>query len=385
MAKWDLYCARGILDKDGNFDPSQIEEGLKIGLNPQPISYGNNPQVIDDFFRYVNLKKNKGLYLKITAHPRSVLLDESAAKRDLDIIVEVNKRFGRPIIKEIVYHAGQVIDSRNELGLRSYFGFEKGACPFSAEEFMQKLNKVKRNYRELFNFGKENGILVLVENVPAIEYEQWWGVKGEKPEELRKDIRWADNPAMADNIQAGLLGSGYDLAYIIDNNGLVCIDIEHLDHSREYLNSVLRTDLNPEEANTGCRINIIKHKPLEFLGARFDPIKFISEFNGLIPVCHLGGQVKIFYEEEGIRKPGSHMAITFPGDENESIIDEKERREQNRMRKIRIEKDLTALHQAGCRKGVFEVHVGNMYGGPLWQKYMKISKKNVKSILDKLD
>ncbi len=385
MAKWDLYCARGMINSNGDFDPSQIEEGLAVGLNPQPVSYGNNPKVIDDFVKYVNLKKNKGLDLKLTAHPRSVLLDESAAKRDLDIIINVNKRFGRPIIKEAVYHAGQVIDARDELGLRSYFGFEKGACPFSAEEFMQKLDKAKRNYRELFDFGKENGIEVLVETVLAIEYEQWWGTKGSKPGELRRDIRWADNPAMAANIQAGLLGSGFDLMYIIGDEGLVCIDIEHLDHTREYLNSVIHRNKDPSTANTGSRINVVQHQPLEFFGEPFDSISFIRDLAGKIPICHLGGQVKIFYEEEGIRKPGSHMALTFPGDENEFIANDKERELQNRMRKERLEKDLTALHKAGCRKGVFEVHVGNVYGGPLWQKYMRISKKNVESILEKLD
>lgn len=43
MAKWELYCPRGITDKSGNFDASQTEESLKLGLHPQPIIAGNNP------------------------------------------------------------------------------------------------------------------------------------------------------------------------------------------------------------------------------------------------------------------------------------------------------------------------------------------------------
>ena len=49
-----------------------------------------------------------------------------------------------------------------------------------------------------------------------------------------------------------------------------------------------------------------------------------------------------------------------------------------------LELRLTALHDAGCRNGVIKVYIG-VYSGEQWCKHMKISKKNVESILDGLD
>jgi hypothetical protein len=382
MAKWELYCARGITDEQGKFNPKQIEEGLKVGLNPQPIFIDYDPQLIAFFVDYVRRKRNSGLNLKLTAHPRSLLLDESAVKRDLDILVNINQTYGEPIIKEAIFDVGQVVDPLDELAFRGFHETEKGDCPFTPEEFLAKLKKARKTYQELREFGRDRGINVLVENDLAIEYEQWLGAPHNKPEELKKDVRWADGPFLPGLIQAGLLGSSYDLAYIVGTEGLVCIDIGHLNHTREYFDLVDddRRDSSPP-IHPDIPLSFKKGKPilLSDVYDEFDPIAFIQGFKGRIPVCNLGGQVQALYDDEGIVKIGSHMPITFPGDGNSA------ENSQDYARKAWLTESLTALHAAGCRKGVFKIHLGKIYTGEVWQEKMRISKRNVESILGKVD
>ncbi|MBN1645063.1 hypothetical protein JW851_03420 [Candidatus Woesearchaeota archaeon] len=381
MAKWDLYCARGITGKDRNFDPKQIEAGLEVGLNPQPIISGYNPELIDSFVNYLKLKKNKGIDIKLTPHARSDLLNEQGAKNELDALVDLNKKYGGQIIQEVVFHAGEVCTEKEEFELRKKYGFEKGASPFDYEEFMKKLRRAEETYRILFQYGEQNGIDVLVENIPVNQFEQIQGKPEDKSAELKKDIRWVNTRYVPDEVQTGLLGSSKDLKYILGIKGHVCIDIEHLSQTEEYFAKNYGVGMNFLD------LSIKTHKKIKYVtrnGRKFSSIEFIKSLDSRIKICHLGGQVSMFYQDEGITKIGSHMPITFPGDPNAFIVDESSRKEQNALRKIKIPKDLTALHEAGCRKAVFELHLNEFYG-KLWKENMIISKRNVESVLDKLD
>lgn len=463
MAKWDLYCPRGLFIKDGKFDTTQIDDGLAVGLNPQPIISGYNPELIDAFVGWMHLRRNKGLDLKLTAHARSDLLHEADAKKELDAIVEINKKYdsSNPIIREVVYHAGSVISSEEELVMRKKAGYNldeislselilrekkgllKGEAPFYAKNFLNKLNIARDTYDSLRRYGLEQEIDVLVENMPVIEFEICDGGPKNKPEELKKDVRWASTAWMSGQVQIGLLGSSQDLIHILGMNGKLCIDIEHLDQTAEYFASNyqrsedfgasfpieggapfadliffydnLPNEVKFVERNFDMIISLyepsygpIQHvrrpspkeslsvntsKEYPFYDSIFIPDEYpaFNSYNFInwigkdrIKIAHLGGQVSMFYEDEGIKKIGSHMPITFPGDPNEFIVDDKMREKQNALRKEKITKYLTALHEAGCRKGVIEVHIG-VYGGEKWRQYMEISKKNIESVLAKID
>lgn len=447
MAKWELYCPRGFstnLEKDPSkpkrlvFDPRHMEAGLAppVSLYPQPIINGSDiidcPELISDFVKWMHLRRNSGLELKLTAHARSELLDEAKAKRELDAIIEINKRYGQPLIRETVYHAGQVVSSKEELAARKMHGFKKGVAPFSAKDFLDKLNNARDIYNQLRKHGQESGIDVLVENLPVIEFESFDGNIKDKPSELKKDVRWTNTAWMPGQVQVGLLGSAYDLVHLLGMNGALCIDTEHLDQTTEYFASHFKesrsygglsfpidpmpwldlmfyyhtlseeTKFIESNFNIFMEQDIINSNYVHIYHARrfrnpdpysklpsdkdvFNPYKFIKWIgNKRISMAHLGGQVSMFYQDEGITKIGSHMPITFPGDPNEFIVDDKMREEQNALRKKKITNYLTTLHDAGCRKGVIEVHIG-VYAGEKWRRYMSISKKNVESVLAKLD
>ncbi|MBI1969548.1 hypothetical protein HYS48_02540, partial [Candidatus Woesearchaeota archaeon] len=115
-----------------------------------------------------------------------------------------------------------------------------------------------------------------------------------------------------------------------------------------------------------------------------DPVAFIQQFQGRIPICHLGGQVTMLYEDGDITKIGSHMPITFGHDPNEFIANDALRREHNKIREEQLRRYITALHEAGCRQGVFEIHVGQEQRGKKWKFYYELSARNVRQILEKL-
>ncbi len=381
MAECEIYCPRGIFIKDGKFDASQIEEGLAIGLHPQPIIAGYNPELVSAFVGWMNLKRNSGLELKLTAHARSDLLDEAKAKSELDAVVEINKEYdpAKPIITEVVYHAGKVMSAETELDLRKRQGFNKGDAPFNGNIFFNALNRAEEVRKVLASFGEQNSIDVLVENVPVIEFEECF--EGLKPEELKKDVRWANTRYVPGQVQVGLLGCCDDLKYILGPQGKACIDIEHLDQTEEYFRM----------HNTGiltgtavCNMLIQLGQPIQYLRKDhfFSALDFIKSLSGRIKVAHLGGQVSMFYQDEGITKIGSHMPLTFRGDENVFIVDDKVREEQNALREDKDVKYVLALYDAGCRKFVLEFHT-NTYIGPVWRKYMEISARNLQSILSK--
>lgn len=384
MAECEIYCPRGIFIKDGKFDASQIEEGLSIGLHPQPIIAGYNPELVSAFVGWMNLKRNQGLELKLTAHARSDLLDESKAKSELDAIVEINKKYdpAKPIITEVVYHAGKVMSAETELDLRKRQGFNKGDAPFNANIFFDALTRAEAARQVLAGFGEQNGIDILVENVPVIEFEEC--LEGLKPEELKKDVRWANTRYVPGKVQVGLLGCSEDLKYILGPQGKACIDIEHIDQTEEYFrvhNSQIDTFYS-----VVCNMIIELGKPIRFAkeASDFSALDFIKSLSGCIKVAHLGGQVSMFYQDEGITKIGSHMPLTFRGDDNTFIVDDKVREEQNALREDKDVKYVLALYDAGCRKFVLEFHT-NTYVGPVWRKYMEISARNLKSILRKRD
>lgn len=385
MAKWDLF-APCMIEYNGYFDSRQLEEVLVSGLNPQPLGVAYDSGVISGFVEWLDSKRKVGLNLKPIVHPQRSLLDESAARRELEAIIEINKQYGLQVISEVIFHPGRVISGDDAFLARMRYGLAPGEASFTAEDFMQKWRQVLKAHRKLQNIGRSHGIDVIVENYPVIEYEE--SSLRIKPEEFAKDVRFAGSHAFPDIAQTGLLCSSRDLLRLIGSYGTACIDIEHLDQTHEYFNEhYLRVAPGRGCAKRKGMFNLLirSGKFVKYVGAtKFDAFSFIDSLAGRIPVCHLTGVTSMFYQDEGIRKLGAHMPITFPGDPNEFIVGDKIREEQNALCMIKLVKYLTALNSAGCRKAVLEIHTPEITG-PARQKYMGLSKTNIESVLSWLD
>jgi hypothetical protein len=378
MAKWDLFAPVNI-DINGSFDPVRIEQSLEIGLFPQIVLDGFSPKLIADFADYLRFKKSQGSEIKVAVHPRSTLLHLDNAQNDLEGCIAVNQRYGSRIISEVIFHPGQIISAQDEAALRSFYGFKKGAMPLSEKHFRKALDTAKESYSSLLTIGANEGIDVLAENPSVLEFEPWLGSSECLPAELWVDPRWNGEIFVPALINVGLLGSCDDLVYIVGSCGRVCIDIEHLKQTEEFFAEHYRSSSAP------CMSKVEKFHSTYWEGSsRFYGTDFIASLAGNVSFSHLAGLTSTFYEDNGAVRIGSHMPITFPGDENEFIVDDGERARQNLLQRKNVRKYISALHKAGCRKALLEIHVGE-YSGPVWRKYMIISKKNVESVIAGLE
>lgn len=377
MAKWDLFAPVRITDAGNNFDPFFIENGLGIGLFPQVVLDRYNSGLAEDFVSYLNLKKSEGLEMPVAVHPRSDLLHHSQALHDLELCIGVNNGCGRRVISEVIFHPGRILSAKDEANLRNIYGFGKGVCFFSEKDFNDRVEIAAESYSRLQQIGFDNGIDVLAENMPVLDFEEWSGASEGMPAGFERDVRWGKYFS-GSQVCVGLVGISDDLLSIIGSEGKVCIDVEHLGQAADYLAN------NYKFAESDSKLTIKKYSYPLWVGKNpFCQYSFIDSLASRISFAHLAGYVSDFYEDDGVKKVNSHMPITFPGDPNKFIVNDKLREEQNALRKEKLTKDVTALYAAGCRKFVIEVHVGP-YSGSLWHKYMEISKRNIESVLSKL-
>ncbi|NOQ38169.1 hypothetical protein GQ472_04740 [archaeon] len=401
MAEWTFYAARGIVSYDrlgkAFFDPEQIEEGLIIGLMPQIILTpdAQNPEVIDSLSEYLRSKEINGVPLKITAHGKGQFVDSELPliEQSIDAIIELNKKRGESLFKEIVFHAGAVHTFEKECNLRAqpeYHGYSNLDATFTLRDYFESLNNIKSVMIKASEYAVESGIDLIIENVGQVNYAVVPSQKAEdKSEDLRKDIRWADTIWLPEALQVGDVGCVNDLDFLTGGKLPICIDIEHLGQSAEYsqdynLMKYDAGDITEEEQKMLDDFGIFIREGYPVLYE--NPVDFaeiIRRFEGRIPICHIGGQVDMVYDDEGILKIGSHMPVTFGQDPNEYIEDDGLRLRENAMRQEKLEKYLRALHDAGCRSGVLELYQGPCHVGDKWRFYNELSLKNVKSIIDR--
>ena len=395
MAEWTFYAARGILNKDNKFDSAQIEEGLKAGLMPQVIlTPSASKDIINNFCCYLKNKDLEGISLKVTTHGTEDSFFDSktpSVKELIDVLSEINNAYGEQVINEMVIHAGALHTFIEDCELRQrpeYSEYNLLDATFTIKEYEERLEEIKELILEGYNYADERGIKLIIENlgqinfavVPSMRYE-------DKPEELKSDSRDGDTIWLHDQLQLGDIGCVYDLDYLTCGKFPVCIDIEHLSQSVEYsqdynLENIEVENITDYEIEILDRFGVFVRKGHPVLFEKpIDPVEFISTFKGRIPICHIGGQVDMFYYDGRMKKSGAHMLVTFGDDLNEYIEDDNLRLDQNLRRQERIETYLRALHDAGCRQGVFEFKVGD-YVGEKWRKYHEISLKNVKLITD---
>lgn len=400
MAEWTFYAARGIVsyDRSGKvfFNPEQIEEGLRIGLMPQIILTpdAQNPEVIDSLSEYLRSKKINDVPLKITAHGKGQFIDSEfpLIEQSIDAIIELNEKRGEPLFKEIVFHAGAVHTFEKECNLRAqpeYHGYSNIDATFTLRDYLESLNGIKSVIIKASEYAVESGIDLIIENVGQVNYAVVPSQKVEdRPEYLRKDSRWTDTIWLPKALQVGDVGCVYDLDFLTGGKLPICIDIEHLGQSAEYSQdyNLLEYDadnITEEEQKVLDDLGVFIRKGNPVLYERLlDPAEIIGRLDRRIPICHIGGQVDMVYDDEGILKIGSHMPVTFGDDFNEYIEDDGLRLKENVMRQEKLEKYLKALHDAGCRSGVLELYLGPCHVGDKWRFYNELSLKNVKSITD---
>lgn len=395
MDKWIIYVARGIMS-NGKFDPSQIEEGLQIGASPQIVLTGKaqNPDIIKALFEYLKYKELSGNPLKITAHGTGEFSDIknfAAVNKTIDTIIDLNKGSGKQVISEIVFHAGAVHTFEEECKLRANQGYKNVDTTFTIEEYLTAMDNVKSNIVNAVQYANNHGIRLLIENVGQINFATLPADKMEdKPKELREDPRWGETVWLPERLQLGDVGCACDLDYLTDGKHHVCIDVEHLGQSVEYseefnLESAKDGPSNALEQSVLDRFGILVRKGNPILyKIPLNPADIISRLNGRIAICHLGGQVSMIYEDKGRKIIGSHLPITFGKQENEFISNEEARLKHNSLLEQKLRTYLTALHEAGCRQGVLELHIGPTYVGDKWKHYNQVSLNNVKGIIDLL-
>ncbi|MCK5063456.1 MAG: hypothetical protein KAR23_06010 [Candidatus Aenigmarchaeota archaeon] len=402
MAEWTFYAARGIVSYDrlgkAFFNPEQIEEGLRIGLMPQIILTpgAQDPTVISSLSKYLEAKDISGVPLKITVHGEGRFVDSDLLqiKQSVDALVEVNEKSSDTMFKEIVFHAGAVHTFEEECRLRAqpeYYGYSNLDTTFTLREYMETLAGIRSVILQVSEYAKESGINLIIENVGQVNYAVVPSQKAEdKSEDFRKDLRWADTIWLPEALQVGDVGCVYDLDFLTGGKLPICIDIEHLGQSVEYsqdcnLEDLEIYDMTDEEATVLDDLCVFIRKGYPVLYEHLiDPAEIIGRFDGRIPICHIGGQVNMVYDDVDELKIGSHMPVTFGDDPNEYIECDGLRLRENAMRQEKLEKYLRVLHDARCRSGVLELHLGPCYVGDKWRFYNELSLRNVKSIIDKL-
>jgi hypothetical protein len=394
MDNWLFYAARGIIS-NGKFDAGQIEEGLRIGLLPQIVltPSAQNPDIIYALCNYLQYKKLTEIPLKITSHGKGEFSDRdgiSSVYNSLDTIVELNKKAGKHLVSEVVFHAGAVHTFYEEYRLRKKQNYDNIDATFTPQEYLKTMEKIKTEISRASEYASQNNIQLLIENVGQINFAVVPSQKLEdKPEEFRSDPRWGDTIWLPKPLQLGNIGCVYDLDHITTQECNLCIDIEHLNQSVEYSRKhnlkEKNTQVTPKEKELldAHGIFVRKGYPILFKEA-INPSEIIKSHSGRIKICHLGGQTSMVYTDKGIKKIGSHMPITFGDQKNEYVTDPELRLHQNKQREKDLKLYLQALHEAGCRQGVFELHLGPIYTGPKWIEHHQISLGNVKGITDQL-
>ncbi len=376
MASWDFYVTRNIVD-NGKFDPSQIEAALQLGLFPQiALALETPAEVVSSLVKYLHHRHLSGLLLPchgvgMFSSPKEL----SLVHNSLDTIVELNKKAGCPVVRELIFHPGRLVQEVSGIGINA---------GFSAAQYLKKIDYVKAQVRRVSEYAEENGITLLLENIPPIDFAAI-KVIAEKPIELIKDSRWGNTLWLPEPAQRGNLGSAIDLAYLTD--GKVCVDVEHLIQAEEYsrqfdcsrYGEFPQTDAE-REVKSRFGVLVREGQPVWY-NSVVNPAEIIGKFNGRIPLCHLGGQVRMIYEDNGVKKIGSHMPITFGEQDNEFIEDKTLMKEMNVQCEENLKKYLGGLHEAGCRRAVLELHIGNDYTGEKWRHYHKQSLENVENII----
>ncbi len=373
----EFYVARGICGKDKRFDPSQIEEGLALGLLPQIILPGwtNEEELhalMDGLYEYTSKRSLGELPMKITAHGKGEFTELVDIKRSISTLTHLNKLAGRHVIGEVVFHAGAVHTFEEELSKRQGKKFQNVDCTFKPEDLSATFEAVKQNVERVRELA--SGIDVLVENVGQVNYDFSPDFKSEEP-------RWAGTGWRPGMLQLGDVGCGWDLLEL----GNVCIDAEHLKQTVEYSGF-----FNPTRVDTYSMAFFkpgrlfLKHGMPIVLEEELSHKKLLEALKGKVKVCHLGGQTNMVFNDivDGAEVPkiGSHMPIYFPGDNNPYVHDTEIAKKMALNCEDWMNQILPELVNAGCSKGVLELQFGP-YTGKEWQMAHEISKKNVESVL----
>ncbi|MBN2881008.1 hypothetical protein JXM83_03055 [Candidatus Woesearchaeota archaeon] len=385
--EWTIYTARGITRKNSNgifsFDSSQIEDGLKIGLMPQIlINAGVGVQVVQDLAKYLNRKNFlKKVPIQITAHGFGEFgNDYKNIEQTIETIIDINKNSKKSLVSEVVFHGGSVFDFES---LSRWHNDDKINSPIDLIEYTKIVEFARMNLSEYVSYASRFGIDVILENVGQVNFAVAKSLD-EKTEEQRRDPRWGNTLWLPEKAQYGDIGCVYDLEKL--TKGYLCIDTEHLHQSAEY-SRTHNLENFPKELTEAEKLILRNHgvfirekEPVLFEKA-IDPFELIRGLSGRIKIAHLGGQVSQIYDDNGVMKIGSHMPITFVGQDNEYYDDKELLHRHNCARETGMYKYLSALNDAGCRKAVLELHLGNVYTGPKWQHYNKVSLDNVSKII----
>ncbi len=379
MATWDFYVTRNIMH-NGKFNLGQIEAALQLGLFPQiALASETPPDVVSSLVKYLHSHHLTGLLLPCHGAGMFSSPEElSLVHNSLDTIIELNKKAGVPVVKEIIFHPGRLVQEVSGIGVNAQF---------SAAQYLEKMDYVKTQVRRVSEYAEANDITILLENIPPIDFATVNTIAN-KPAKLRKDSRWGDTLWLPEPAQRGNLGSAKDLAYLTDGNA--CVDVEHLVQTVEYsqqfncggYGEFPETDLEREVMGR-FGVLVCERQPVLY-NSVVNPAEVIESFNGRIPLCHLGGQVKMVYEDNGVKKIGSHMPITFGEQDNEFIEDKALMRKMNAQCETNLKRYLRLLHEAGCRRAVLEMYLGNDYMGEKWRHYIQMAVENVKRVLREL-
>jgi len=385
--KWQLYVVRGF-GKD-KFDPSQIEAGLALELQPQlhlaPMAQGS--EVFRDLVSYID--SNPEVSFEFVDAKGEFLGDTESLSASLETIVDINSALKKPRITHAIFKAGALQTHEEKHRLMREEGYSPEAAAFLNKEYLNGLEKAKKNIQAFKEEASVSSITLLIENVYPANFDIVEGTE-EKPKELQDaDLRWGKTRWMPSIIQLGDIGVVHDLKHLCLG---ICLDIEHFEGAIEY--SKLHNQTNRPTEHSWELSPLEKDLWYEYgiFIARGYPIDFDSEINRSraieqmpeIPIAHLGGQVNMFYYDifQGERVPviGSHMPITGPYEENEFIRDPSLREKMGEIRIQNLQEYLSSLHEKGTRKAVLEHHVGE-YTGPKWDKYTKMSRDNVRRTL----
>jgi len=408
---WTIYAARGFVNKRGEFDPAQINDGLDLGFYPAivTISKANNKKAINDTCKYLKEKEIYGIPMKITSHGRGEFIDSRMpeVKDSIDLVIKLNERYGKKIIREIDFHFGALHTFGEEYDIRKK-ALEEGviydniAATYTAEEYYSAKKNAEGNLNKIKKHAQKYGIEIWIENVSinnfaTRDYLPLLNKMGRKPEyteeDLNKDKRFRDTKWIPEELHLG------DFGFLIDQKSSgICLDIEHfgitVEHSKVYNFETMgrpKMDKWQEKVFNECGIYIEKGKPVLF-EKEIDPIKTIEELGDNIEICHLMGYQGngMFYYDiidgRKVKKISTHMPILFEGDRDplKIVEDDNVRTDLARKTEKTLKSYLKVLNKTGCRKAMTEIHIGSIYTGPIWKEYHKTSLRNIKSILNSL-
>ncbi|MCK4634707.1 MAG: hypothetical protein KAT37_02425 [Candidatus Aenigmarchaeota archaeon] len=406
---WTLYATRGFYDRKGNFDSTQIEDGLEVGLYPAVVTLSkvSNKKAINGLCKYLKKKEIFGVPLKITSHGRGEFIDSRIpdVKDSIDLLIKLNERYGKKIIGDVDFHAGAVHTFKEEYTIRES-ALDKGMtyddldATYTAEEYYLVRESAKRKFKKIYNHAQKHGIDVSIENVAQDNF----ATRGYLPvikkmgreldytiEELNNDKRFGRTEWIPEELHMGDFGCPTDLKTFTP--GGFCIDVDHLgitvNHSKKHNFEKIgrpKMDRWQEKVFNECGIFVKKGRPVLFEN-EINPTELIGDLGERIKMCHIigyQGQGMFYWDEVNgrkLKKIATHMPVTFENDPNEFIENDVIRRNIGLKTRETLAKYLSAFDKAGCRSAVTEVHLGSIYSGPKWRKYHEISRTNIKSLL----